>query len=566
MQHHDGITATSKHQIEVQMINKMNASRVIILQNFKKQQDVEDYFTCDVFANNNECEIDNAINGAFHLKLYSYGTARKERVEIVLPNGKYWRLVGDDYWEIYCYRDNYQSCRIVVQVPIHPNNVTLFFNIIDLESVKPYIIVPTAVQEGEYGNATFKLVGGEAFRYEFGGHFYLVSYVQSAANGYFRDSTNWTKFGQRIDGKDMVRSGFYIMENDGVLANTGTITQMKVMMGEFYAKVWLMFNVQIEVVITLQKDLPNVLDIATIFTPPSSALADYFLRVQSDVKGNNDFYHDANGYLVMRRVFDQRPDYEMKPILGDKINANTYPTTSFAYIKNDQYKMLVSLDRAEGVAIYEQDSLLMNIDRLTTDDGKGAAEGYGYIIKNVFRHKIAITKATDDLERQWQKQYDEPIFGAYAMTLTNNVEPPKLDPVVETLTSKYIKVTTAVLNDHAIVVRFQNLAEFTELSVDAFLNGRLVLPDFNLHLPFKDAKESFHNGIPLGQRYNWFNLTDNQVVDIHKNEWKGRQFTLKPLQIRSFRIDFTTQIPPAPQPTPNSVIKPRLPSIDLSHA
>lgn len=123
----------------------------------------------------------------------------------------------------------------------------------------------------------------------------------------------------------------------------------------------------------MEKDLPNVLDIATTFTPPSPALADYFLRVQSDVRGNNDFFHDANGYLVMRRVFDQRPDYEFASVAGDKINANIYPTTSFAYIKNTVDKMLVSLDRAEGVAIYEQDSLLMNFDRLAADDGKGAA-------------------------------------------------------------------------------------------------------------------------------------------------------------------------------------------------
>lgn len=32
------------------------------------------------------------------------------------------------------------------------------------------------------------------------------------------------------------------------------------------------------------------------------------------MEGKNDFYHDANGYLVMKRIFDQRPDYEFKQI------------------------------------------------------------------------------------------------------------------------------------------------------------------------------------------------------------------------------------------------------------
>lgn len=416
MQHHDGITATSKHHIEMQMISKMNASRDVIMKEFKSAQSLPQYFHCDLYANNNECTIEPSVVSDFHLILYSFGTSRKERVEVKLPDGKYFRLVGDIYWEIYCLKDQYKDCRIIMQVPIHPNNVTIHFGAIGLDFIQPYIISPSNVTEGEHNGATFKLVGSESLRYEFGNHYFVVSYVQSAANGYLRDSTNWTKFGNRIDGKEVVRSGFYIMENDGNLTNTGSITGMKVLLGETYAKIVLTFNVQIEVIITLEKELPNVLDIATTFTPPSPALNDYFLQVKSDIRGNNDFFHDANGYLVMRRVFDQRPDYEFKPVAGDKINANTYPTTSFAYIKNSVDKMLVSLDRAEGVAIWEQDSLLMNFDRLASDDGKGAAEGYPYMIKNVFRHRVAITKVTDDLERQWQKQYDEPIIALYGVT------------------------------------------------------------------------------------------------------------------------------------------------------
>jgi len=107
-----------------------------------------------------------------------------------------------------------------------------------------------------------------------------------------------------------------------------------------------------------------------------------------------------------------------------------------------------------------------------------------------------------------------------------------------------------VLNSHSIVLRLQNLAEFTELSFDLFKDGKLVLPDFRLNLPYKDIKESFHNGVPLGERYNWTSLNDLQVVDIHKNTVVGGKVLLKPLQIRSFRVDFTTDIPPPPKPTP----------------
>lgn len=53
MQHHDGITATSKHHIEVQMINKMNASRDVIMKEFKSMHSLPQYFHCDLYANNN---------------------------------------------------------------------------------------------------------------------------------------------------------------------------------------------------------------------------------------------------------------------------------------------------------------------------------------------------------------------------------------------------------------------------------------------------------------------------------------------------------------------------------
>jgi hypothetical protein len=140
--------------------------------------------------------------------------------------------------------------------------------------------------------------------------------------------------------------------------------------------------------------------------------------------------------------------------------------------------------------------LLMNIDRITTDDGKGAADVYNYIIRNIFRHRVAIVKVTDDLERQWQKQYDEPILGIYTVSQLTSEQ---ANPVgQENLMSKYLKLTTALLNNHTIVIRLQNMAEFTSLDVQLTNEGKITLPEFKLNLTYKDIKESFHNGIPLG--------------------------------------------------------------------
>lgn len=55
----------------------------------------------------------------------------------------------------------------------------------------------------------------------------------------------------------------------------------------------------------------------------------------------------------MKRKVDWKPDYEYTAIKEDKINANTYPMTAFAYIKDDKSKLVVFTDRAQGVALYE---------------------------------------------------------------------------------------------------------------------------------------------------------------------------------------------------------------------
>lgn len=80
---------------------------------------------------------------------------------------------------------------------------------------------------------------------------------------------------------------------------------------------------------------------------------DYFIKVWSSINGGKDFYHDSNGYLVMKRTESWRPDYKIVDAPIDKINGNTYPSTSFAYRTDGKKKLVVSLDRAEGVALYE---------------------------------------------------------------------------------------------------------------------------------------------------------------------------------------------------------------------
>jgi hypothetical protein len=47
-----------------------------------------------------------------------------------------------------------------------------------------------------------------------------------------------------------------------------------------------------------------------------------------------------NGYLVSKRKVGYRPDYEWVYKVEDKINANTYPVCSFAYMVDSAQKVI----------------------------------------------------------------------------------------------------------------------------------------------------------------------------------------------------------------------------------
>jgi hypothetical protein len=81
------------------------------------------------------------------------------------------------------------------------------------------------------------------------------------------------------------------------------------------------------------------------FKPSSFQMFDYFLKIDSSVKSSGPFFHDVNGYLVSQRKIGERLDYEWKYRDDDKINANTYPMCSFAYVLQGNRKVQFMIRR-----------------------------------------------------------------------------------------------------------------------------------------------------------------------------------------------------------------------------
>jgi hypothetical protein len=83
-----------------------------------------------------------------------------------------------------------------------------------------------------------------------------------------------------------------------------------------------------------------VIDLQTSFKPVNRDQNDYFIKVESTINSKGEFYHDSNGYLVIKRKVGERPDYKWEYRPEDKINANNYPMCSFAYAIDGDQKVL----------------------------------------------------------------------------------------------------------------------------------------------------------------------------------------------------------------------------------
>lgn len=215
----------------------------------------------------------------------------------------------------------------------------------------------------------------------------------------------WDKYGRRMDKTEHVVPGMYIMGNTGTVdALNHEFTELRVAEGKNYRKFILKSNVVSHLEITIDNEHPSEVDIVFEFKPIGRNMVDYFLKVDSPVKSDM-LYHDSMGYLVAKRILNERPDYDYEFKKEDLINGNTYPVCSFAYLLEGGKKMLFFTDRAQGVAAFEN-GLLINFDRLAMDDGKGVGEGYSRSIQNTFHYKFAVVKEKFDLERKWQRKYD----------------------------------------------------------------------------------------------------------------------------------------------------------------
>lgn len=80
---------------------------------------------------------------------------------------------------------------------------------------------------------------------------------------------------------------------------------------------------------------------------------------------------------------------------------------------------------------------------------------YRTIVDHNLKHRVGLVAKINDIERVWQKEFDEGVIGTYAAS-TGYVKP--LTDLTPSNTLKYLKYSLFYSNKHTLVLRVQNLA------------------------------------------------------------------------------------------------------------
>lgn len=130
--------------------------------------------------------------------------------------------------------------------------------------------------------------------------------------------------------------------------------------------------------------------------------------------------------------------------------------------------------------------MLINIDRTAADDYKGVGEGYNVARENQFNFKFAITSKDDDLERVWQRAYDDSLLGFFSQQAASKNEANLR--ATPSNSEQYLKYTVSFLNKEEILIRLHNLAENANLKVSHFGKNSWIIPELSLNLTYKSIR------------------------------------------------------------------------------
>ncbi|XP_049286781.1 lysosomal alpha-mannosidase-like isoform X4 [Anopheles funestus] len=170
-------------------------------------------------------------------------------------------------------------------------------------------------------------------------------------------------------------SGAYIFRPNGTEKTVTDVVEIQVVKSDLVQEVHQIFNEWISQVIRVYAGQEHVeLEWLVGPIPIDDVIGKEIIsRFESDIKSDGAFYTDSNGREMLRRVRNYRETWELD--LVEPVSGNYYPITAKIAIEDDQSRLAVLNDRAQGGSSLVDGQLeLMVHRRLLRDDAFGVGE------------------------------------------------------------------------------------------------------------------------------------------------------------------------------------------------
>ncbi|CAG9782034.1 unnamed protein product [Diatraea saccharalis] len=160
-------------------------------------------------------------------------------------------------------------------------------------------------------------------------------------------------------------SNWNSLQDDNIIIVSGPIsTEITTMYLPFLVHTVRIYNVD-DPSLSRGVYIENIVDFEN---PPKNRETELFMRIQTDIQNGDvpEYYTDQNGFQYQKRVKVEK--------LG--IEANYYPITTMAWMQDEETRLTLITNHAQGSAAYEPGRLEVMLDRRTLyDDFRGIGEG-----------------------------------------------------------------------------------------------------------------------------------------------------------------------------------------------
>jgi catechol 2,3-dioxygenase-like lactoylglutathione lyase family enzyme len=270
------------------------------------------------------------------------------------------------------------------------------------------------------------------------------------------------------------------------------------------------------------------------------------------IQNSNTFYTDSMGMELQQRIVNFRPTWDLK--VTQPIAGNYYPVQSTILINDTttHESLAVIPDRSQGGASISQGEVeLMIHRRLVNDDARGVDEALnekdwdGKGMRQWVTHTLLFNKPgfISTSHREVQLHRDT----ANIVILAPTSKTPSLNKT-ETKTvggfvqvSGSIKLMTRPMGTNRFLLRFQNMDETTsqDVSTQVFSNSNYAKSVVTeMSLTANQAKTEM-----ISKRFNWNGLKLNDPSIAKTDYLTSDHFTLRPLEIRTFIVQFGASSP-----------------------